>query len=205
MEEFALRIAERILGVLIGGFAVYLGYRLFIELPIQTDSSGKVILPGGVSIYLSRIGPGVFFALFGAMIVGASLLSKIELVSHESRTTQDTAGNTTAFNKTQEIRGMASGTPGTASEQARMMTEARTQIYTLNVDWVKALRPDLHADDRKILDLAHDYSKQKILRAIWQDRWGSFTTFEQWVNNGATLPPPDELTEPAEIYGAGTS
>ncbi|MEB4591933.1 hypothetical protein VSS37_13150 [Candidatus Thiothrix sp. Deng01] len=205
MEEFILRLVERILGVIIGGFSIYLGYHLFLELPIQTNSSGKVILPGDVSIYLSRIGPGVFFALFGAMIVGASLFSKVEKLSHESKVTQDSAGNITTVNKTQEIRGMALGTPSTASEQERLMAEARTQIYTLNSNLADALKPDLHENDRKDLEVAIDYSKRKILQTVWQTSWGEFSAFETWVKSGASTPPPnDKLKEAADIYHNGS-
>lgn len=54
-----MRMAERLLGLLAGGLCVVLGYRLFVKLPEKTNSSGKVVLPGGVSIWLSRVGPGI--------------------------------------------------------------------------------------------------------------------------------------------------
>jgi len=73
------RVAERILAVLIGGFSIYLGYRLFSEIPSANNSSGKLSLPGDISIYISRVGPGVFFSLFGAAIVTVSLYQGLEL------------------------------------------------------------------------------------------------------------------------------
>ena len=60
MDLLQLRVIERVLAVVVGGMSVYLGYRLFIKLPEQMDSSGKVVLPGGISVFVSRIGPGVF-------------------------------------------------------------------------------------------------------------------------------------------------
>ena len=59
-----MRMVERLLGLLSGALCVVLGYRLFINLPEKTDSAGKVVLPGGVSIWLSRVGPGIFFASY---------------------------------------------------------------------------------------------------------------------------------------------
>ena len=47
-----MRMVERLLGLLAGGLCIVLGYRLFVKLPEKTDSSGKVVLPGGVSIWL---------------------------------------------------------------------------------------------------------------------------------------------------------
>src|SRR5262245_58943366 len=66
------RMFERILVVGAGALAIYLGYRLFVNMPEHDKGSGKVVLPGGISIFLSRVGPGVFFSLFGAVILGLS-------------------------------------------------------------------------------------------------------------------------------------
>src|SRR5919109_2048771 len=79
MDLLQLRVIERVLAVIIGGMSIYLGYRLFIKVPRQKDSSGKVMLPGDVSIFFSRIGPGVFFSLFGAAVVVVSLQQSLDL------------------------------------------------------------------------------------------------------------------------------
>ena len=68
----SLRFLERLCAVVIGGIAIYLGYRLFLKVPERHDSAGKLVLPWDVSVVLSRVGPGIFFALFGASVVGAS-------------------------------------------------------------------------------------------------------------------------------------
>lgn len=75
-----IRSFERILDTVIGGISIYLGYRLFLKLPEKTDSQGKVVLPGNISIYLSRVGPGVFFALFGAAVIALSLQDRKSVV-----------------------------------------------------------------------------------------------------------------------------
>ena len=64
------RSVERLLVVLAGALAIYLGCRLFIDMPKAERGSGKANLPGGISIFLSRVGPGVFFSLFGAIVIG---------------------------------------------------------------------------------------------------------------------------------------
>ena len=79
-----MRMVERLLGLLSGALCVVLGYRLFINLPEKTDSSGKVVLPGGVSIWLSRVGPGIFFALFGAAIVAYSFASTVRVTNEQN-------------------------------------------------------------------------------------------------------------------------
>ena len=72
-----LRSVERLLGVIIAGLCIYLGFRLFLALPKKSDSTGKLVLPGGLNVYLSRIGPGAFFALFGCALVVMSFKQAI--------------------------------------------------------------------------------------------------------------------------------
>src|SRR5262245_13969419 len=81
-----MRMVERLFGLLAGGLCVVLGYQLFIRLPEKADSSGKVILPGGVSIWLSRVGPGIFFALFGVAIVAYSFASAVRVTDEQTVT-----------------------------------------------------------------------------------------------------------------------
>jgi hypothetical protein len=78
MDPLVLRFVERITAVLIGGLAIYLGYHLFFRVPEHKDSAGKVMLPWNISVVMSRIGPGVFFALFGVIDVGIALVRLLE-------------------------------------------------------------------------------------------------------------------------------
>src|SRR4051794_33806218 len=74
------------LAVMIGGLSIFLGYRLFIKLPERTDSSGKLVLPGGISVFVSRVGPGVFFCVFGVVVLVMALQNGLQL-----NTTQNAA------------------------------------------------------------------------------------------------------------------
>src|SRR5262245_4135443 len=78
MDPITLRFAERLVAVLFGGMAIYLGYRLFLQVPERRGADGRLALPWDISIVLTRVGPGVFFALFGALVVGTSLVKGIE-------------------------------------------------------------------------------------------------------------------------------
>lgn len=60
---------QRILAIAIGAFLCYLGYRLFLNVQTKEDSNGKITMPGGLVIHLTRVGPGVFFSLFGTIII----------------------------------------------------------------------------------------------------------------------------------------
>lgn len=79
MVAVIIRSIERIFAVLSGILSIYLGYLLFLQIPNEVNSQGQVTLPGGTAIYLSRIGPGAFLALFGAIVVAISLTRPVKL------------------------------------------------------------------------------------------------------------------------------
>jgi len=62
------RLYERILGMLIGAFVIYLGYSLF-KSGIETPQSGDVKI-GSFEFRLLKVAPGTFFSLFGVLLVG---------------------------------------------------------------------------------------------------------------------------------------
>lgn len=67
-----MRFVERLIVVLGACLALYCGYKLFLAMPSREHGAGQLDLPGGVSIHISRVGPGVFFSLFGAVILAMS-------------------------------------------------------------------------------------------------------------------------------------
>ncbi len=79
-----LRSIERLAGIFIGGLSIYFGYRLFLRLPERREGEGSIKLLDA-SIVLSRIGPGVFFALFGAAVVALSLYKGVVVETNDGR------------------------------------------------------------------------------------------------------------------------
>jgi len=80
-----LTALQRMLAIAVGAFLCYLGYRLFLKVPTKEDSNGKIILPSGLAIHLTRVGPGVFFSLFGTLIMIFFFLNPMEyteLITH---------------------------------------------------------------------------------------------------------------------------
>ena len=71
-----IRMLERLIAVIVGPLAIYFGYKLFLLLPFQKDSEGKIALPG-FSVIMSKVGPGIFFAAFGAIIVYQSITNEV--------------------------------------------------------------------------------------------------------------------------------
>lgn len=202
MEAILLRSLERILSVLIGGMSIYLGYRLFLKVPQQTDSSGKIILPGGINIFLSRIGPGVFFSLFGTLVVGLSLYYQTQIeLSPGLRSAQPLTAQESV---TLKYQGFGERPAAMESEEdlAARRSEARRTIYELN-----AIPPMLKTQlaPAKLLDVrqALRESKLAVIFAVWGKDWGDYTGFKKWLEDGELKPVPKGFQTPLELFHQG--
>ncbi len=63
MDLITISALQRVLAVVIGGLCIYLWYLLFYHISEQKESGSKINLLGGISIFFTRIGPGIFFTL----------------------------------------------------------------------------------------------------------------------------------------------
>jgi hypothetical protein len=79
MDEVTIRLLERVIITLGGILSIYLGYRLFHISQLNSDSTGTFKVKEVVDIGLNRVGPGIFFALFGAFILHTSLSRPISI------------------------------------------------------------------------------------------------------------------------------
>lgn len=210
-----IRPIERLLAVGIGGFSIYLGYRLFQSLPDRTDSEGHVILPGGVDVRLSRIGPGAFFALFGAAVVGFALSRAVRVeapaaaqapvaVTQPTQPPQAGAPQASAA----VIYGGMGEAPAPRSELSESaLAELRRDLHDLN-SLVGVLREDADAKTCNELGIAIQGLAPKIklglLQRSWSPTWGDFGRFEQWVRAGARDPVPEVIAQPAALFRRGS-
>jgi hypothetical protein len=188
MDLLQLRVIERVLAVVIGGLSIYLGYRLFIKLPKQKDSSGKVMLPGDISIFFSRVGPGVFFSLFGAAVVVVSLQHGLELdLANKASVTGDSTEKTANL----KVRYMGGGTGEfDPAKRDALRAEARRTIAELN-KLPTLLAVGVPASRRTDVAQAIRDSKLALVGMVWGADWGDFSKFRNWVNDGETdsVPP----------------
>jgi hypothetical protein len=190
---FTLRAIERMIGVLIGGISIFLGYRLFLNLPEKTDGQGKFILPGGISVYLSRVGPGVFFALFGVGVVIASLYFSVGVRTEEM---------------TGEEKKMVKVATSYAGGNGETLTEARANVlgdmFLLN-KVTTFLRGDLSTKDRQDIERAIPRIKLALMSSVWGDGkdWGNYQEFKKWVEGGCSGTPPKASEEALKYYRRG--
>jgi len=209
LEAIILRSIERIVAVIIGGLSIYLGYRLFLAIPERHESEGKVLLPGGISIYMTRIGPGAFFALFGAIVVAISFHQAItyregpykEVMSRQSTGTAAQSDLVQPGGSSTYSRSYTGFGSGDATENLQLSRlQAASDIRFLNNTLSQWLRNDLSRQNRTDVALVVQRMRLAIVTSVWGPDWGEIAKFNEWVRNGASEPPPKELDKPARLY-----
>jgi hypothetical protein len=180
-----LRMIERILGVLIGGVLIYFGYRLFLSLPGKRGrdgGTGDFSFAGGNKIKLSKVGPGVFFAIFGAGLIVFSLTRSVSLTASEPAANAPAAKSKVLATSTFKFVGAVS-VPETDEDRARMRTETQQDIVALN----RALN-DAKAGERSDLERAVTKSKLALMEPLWAEDWGDIADFREWLDKGGSPP-----------------
>src|SRR5262249_51946777 len=110
------RLLERLLVVFFAGLSVYLGYRLFVQIPTLRESSGEVKFPAlDMTAKVTRVGPGVFFAIFGVAVLLSSYIHPISVESVPAKT--ESAG--TGVGEVGTFKGMNT----TQSEQDELLRQ----------------------------------------------------------------------------------
>ena len=199
---FLWRAVERLIALLIGACAIYLGYRLFSSMrELKSDGEGKVELPGGVSIYVSRVGPGVFFALFGTAIVAFSVLSPAEIRTASSRNADVPASETSA-----SYLGDSGDAPMFDAERGRTLRDldSLAQLEDALKNAGGGGEMELSEASANRLRIALPHIRQMLLIAVWDvENWGSLDDFKDWTQNGDPASPPPTLSAAARrLHGS---
>ena len=182
------RALERVALVLVGALAIYLGYSLFRHMPTVDRSEGKLELPGGVSIFLSRIGPGAFFALFGCAMIAYSVTKPVSL------TLPALEGQAIEFSSI----GQSSRSPASPPVLASAGLEPEVAIARLNGHLAGA-RASLSKPEAEELEQAVRAAKFALMLSRWKPEWGDRAAFERWIEENGDKDPPDDLLPGATI------
>jgi hypothetical protein len=166
------RAAERLMLVLAGMLAIWLGYRLFAQMPTADKSEGNLKLPGGVSIHLSRTGPGLFFALFGAAIIGYSVTRPFDLkIPAEIAATRPGAAEVVSGRSIQLTGFGPVARPAAPPASATAGPDTETLLARLNF-YFEEQSQHLERLPREEWDQALRRAKLALMLQHWQLNWG---------------------------------
>jgi hypothetical protein len=189
------------LAVLIGGLCVYLGYRLFLEVKTKTDSEGKFVLPMGISIYLSRVGPGVFFALFGAFIVAYSIASPLTVKDGD----YNLSPSPTNYGEISYMTGKSieGDTEGLSTNRQQIIADLKTigRLESVLREYHESGKVDLSKGLVSDNLLTLPRVKRLMMFSVWDEKqWGDRGIFVQWIDKGMPKEIPDEIMKATEYY-----
>lgn len=204
MSALLFRSLERLLALLIGALSIYLGYNLFLNLAELSESSGQIEWLGS-TITLTHVGPGVFFALFGAMVVWLSLRMQMKYARQETpslgRKEEEPSPSTVAFT-------YLTATEHVIDDQAIPSARSRLLRDFRAMDQVCSAL-DEAADDESVVIaenkrtdfiIAVPRIKEALMLTVWNSDWGDYAAFSAWVRAGCSDPPPKNLEAPARFY-----
>ncbi|HUF57408.1 MAG TPA: hypothetical protein VMM55_12690 [Thermohalobaculum sp.] len=183
-----MRALERVSLVLVGALAIYLGYSLFRHMPSINRSEGKLELPGGVSIFLSRIGPGAFFALFGCLMIGYSVTKPVSL---SLPVPEGQAIDFSGIGEASTPRRLPSGVTLAG-------LEPEVAVGRLN-GFLAEARASLSNPQAEELEQAVRAAKFALMLSQWKPEWGERAAFERWVEQNGDKDPPDDLVPQATV------
>ncbi len=170
---------QHIVTILVGMGSIYLGYRLFLQMPKRREGETKLDLPGGISILLSRVGPGTFFALFGAAMIVYSITKPLEVKDIAENVVTADGGN--SVRRDRSLTGLGLATAAETGGETKNFTIPRSVIIgRLNRIRLEAEKTKTGSD---LLDLqiAVREAKLSLLREAWQPEWGDYDRFHRWV------------------------
>ncbi|HUI97748.1 MAG TPA: hypothetical protein VLX44_18475 [Xanthobacteraceae bacterium] len=154
----AFRGGERLGIVAVAALCIWLGYRLFQSLPAEHSAGGTLTLPSA-KLVMSKVGPGVFFALFGALVLWQSVK------------TQMTAGPVAATATATQTASLAEGrqiTFGASGGDPEASSHVQEDIAVLNC--LAGFAPDGLGPGAA--ERALHKARVALLAAVWQPGWG---------------------------------
>ncbi len=88
IEIVQWRAIERIFSILVGGFSIAFGWHLFLKGVVQEQTAE--IEGHSVKVRLQKVGPGVFFGIFGAAMITYVATTKAEFSAESTQSIVET-------------------------------------------------------------------------------------------------------------------
>jgi hypothetical protein len=193
-----MRSLEKIAAVAGGILAVWIGYKLFSLVPHRAEGEAKIAFPGGFSLFATRVGPGVFFALFGTGLIAYTVTSPVSYEFDKKKDTGVFNGMSGSSNNSAAPSGFVPRPAGTP--------EVESSVRALNV-WFSSTAASLDGTSKNNIRVAIREAKLSMMREIWdREKWGDYDILQNWaVENGETGALPAVTQEAKAIYEGGTA
>ncbi len=185
------RSLERIIAALLGGGAIYMGYKIFVSLPNISAMEDNFKFKKHLSFHLVKIGLGLVFTVFGAYIVLATVLSKVNY--------QDLANEGKIYTGLSDQVEMG-------QNESTLIDHQDLPSYFLTLNGIVArLDSGISSREKRDIEIAISRTKLNLMLAIWdKNAWGDKVDFHNWVINGTAGPAPETVKYAAIEYYEGS-
>lgn len=196
-STFAILI-YKLICIASGVFFCFLGYRLFV-LGIFGNAGDLDSQFHNTKLVLKKAAPGTFFALFGAVIIGGTIMQGLGFKESLAGPEVPAASVT----KTKSSTGLAPVDPQqTKANLTSMRVDAEQTIAELN-NLPKLLRLDVPASKLVITNKAIRASKRAIVISVWGADWGDVRKFKNWVDGGESEAVSSDLEPSVALFRQG--
>jgi hypothetical protein len=157
------RVIERLLITLCGGLSLVLGWHLF-KIGVVNEQAAE-LTKADASVRLQKVGPGVFFALFGTAVLLYSLFNDLQLQQGELQQGAGEASSVSYFNNLSE------------QGERRLVAALNTVINSFALPVEEIPDADLRDVDAAVPEL------ETLRRGILVSRFGR-TNVDLWIRRG---------------------
>jgi hypothetical protein len=188
-QLFKSRSKERLLALGIAGLCIVLGFLLFIFAPNASDAGSAELEWMEKKMMLANVGPGVFFALFGAAITVYSIVTQAK-----ASTEKDGENSVVTYRYLQKEEKDLQET-----ENLRSNYQRDFRIFS---EVMQKLEENESVSERLKMDFenALTSSKDYLMRSVWDDSWGDYSLFSNWLSMGCPKPPPAGIAKAARYF-----
>lgn len=173
-----IRMLERLIAVIVGPLAIYFGYKLFLLLPMQNDSKGKITLPG-FSVVLSKAGPGIFFAAFGSILVYQSITNEVIVKTPQGEISGSVALSPPASDP-EDKKNPGVARQNITPQKVETVRQAIQMLNCMQAVSVESVPGVSRQDTQEPVRLA----KEALLATVWQEqKWGEQTKLANLEDN----------------------
>lgn|GEM_PF-5905731 len=175
----------RVVAFAIAGLLAYFGYKLFFAVPNKSESGGKIETPG-LTITLSRIAPGTFFAICGAGIVIASFIYPMKIDGMNGGSAMGSIGQVSE-NREPPLGTTNTQPPPPTASLNQSITDAQRAHFVKAIQQLNCLRTKTQLKESEVN--AIDQARVALMARLWIEDWGNFQAFETWALEGRGDPP----------------
>ncbi len=198
------RSVERIIATLLGGGAIYWGYRIFLSLPNFSHIDDNFKFKKYLSFNSIKIAAGTLFLIFGAYIALATVLKTVSYNEKDAGVISDRPFGDTGNNENETSKSYS----GVGDNQKRNLREDDMIDYNNLPGYFSTLNrvpgfliQDIDPRDAREVQLSISRVKLNFMLSIWKPgEWGDKVAFRDWVIEGASGPKPETVKQGALDY-----